>query len=57
MFNEEKNNSKKSSRPIKGYKWMAFTFFMIVILSLAVIFKDQAKALINKAKHKAKYIN
>ena len=37
MFGSDEN--KKSRKPVKGYRWMFFTFFMVFILSLIVIFQ------------------
>ena len=38
MFGDGVN--KKAGKPIKGYRWMCFTFTMIIILCLMVFFHD-----------------
>ena len=38
MFGNDVN--KKSGKPTKGYRWMCFTFLMIAILSIIVIWHD-----------------
>ena len=47
MFGQDDN--KKTGKPIKGRRWMAFTFFMIIILCFIVMFNDE----FNKAKDSA----
>lgn len=43
MFGNDEN--KKSGRPVKGYRCMFFTFFMIIILCLIVMFHDRFEKL------------
>lgn len=38
MFGNDAN--KRTGRPVKGYRWMYFTFLMILLLCLIVIFHD-----------------
>jgi hypothetical protein len=39
MFGNDVN--KKTGKPVKGYRWMGFTFFMIIILCLVIMFHDE----------------
>lgn len=39
MFGHDEN--KKSGKPVRGYRWMFFTFFMIIVLCLIVMFHDE----------------
>lgn len=43
MFGNDGN--RKSGKPVRGYRWMYFTFFMIVILCLIVIFHESYEKL------------
>ena len=43
MFGNDVN--KKSGKPIRGYRWMAFTFFMIILLCIIVMFHDKFNAM------------
>jgi len=39
MFGNDEN--KKTGKPIKGRRWMAFTFLMIIVLCVIVMFHDE----------------
>ena len=47
MFGD--NENKRNGRPTKGYRWMAFTFIMIAILCLIVIFHEKFEKLKDNA--------
>ena len=42
MFNNDPD--KKSGKPVRGYRWMCFTFIMIILLSVIVMFHDEFEA-------------
>ena len=41
MFGNDVN--KKSRKPVRGYRWMCFTFTMIIVLCLMVFFHDKVE--------------
>jgi len=43
MFGNDVN--KKAGKPVRGYRWMFFTFAMIFILCLIVLFHDKFEEL------------
>ena len=52
MFGNDEN--KKTGRPVRGYRWMFFTFFMIGILCIIVMFHDQFEEYKNSVIEKTK---
>jgi hypothetical protein len=47
MFGNDVN--KKAGKPVRGYRWMAFTFTMIFILCLIVLFHEDFEKLKKKS--------
>jgi len=44
MFGSDVN--KKTGRPVRGYRWMCFTWVMIIVLSVVVFFKSDMKSIV-----------
>ena len=52
MFGNDVN--KKTGKPVKGYRYMCFTFFMIIILCIIVIYHDSFEKIKKESFNKMK---